>query len=190
MVRTDDSSDEVIADDETGEEDQKNSRAGEVCFGFVGNRMIEVYARESNRLLLEGATPEQVDRVLNQFGMPMGPFTMGDMAGLDIGYLVRKSRKEFIKHDPTYCGLADKLVEDGRVGLKAGAGVYQYEAGSRKPIPDESVLQLAKDEAVRLGVEQREISDQEVLRPVCSPSSMKDWIFWTKVLRNVPVILM
>lgn len=170
VVRTDDSSDEVIATVmKLAKRIRKTAVLVKVCFGFVGNRMIEVYARESNRLLLEGATPEQVDRVLNQFGMPMGPFTMGDMAGLDIGYLVRKSRKEFIKHDPTYCILADKLVEDGRVGLKAGAGVYQYEAGSRKPIPDESVLQLAKDEAVRLGVEQREISDQEVLERCLFP---------------------
>jgi 3-hydroxyacyl-CoA dehydrogenase len=89
-----------------------------VCFGFVGNRMIEPYGREANRLLLEGASPEQVDRVLTQFGMPMGPFTMGDMAGLDIGYYVRQSRQAFISHDPTYGAVADRLVEKDRNGLK------------------------------------------------------------------------
>ena len=93
-----------------------------VCFGFVGNRMIEPYGREANRLLLEGASPEQVDRVLTQFGMPMGPFTMGDMAGLDIGYYVRQSRQAFISHDPTYGAVADRLVEKDRNGLKTGRG--------------------------------------------------------------------
>ena len=135
-----------------------------VCFGFVGNRMIEPYGREANRLLLEGATPEQVDRVLTEFGMPMGPFTMGDMAGLDIGYYVRQSRQEYISHDPAYGAVADRLVEKGRNGLKTGRGTYNYEPGSRVPIPDPEVLEIAKQEAERLGVEQRsDISDEEIL---------------------------
>jgi 3-hydroxyacyl-CoA dehydrogenase len=140
-----------------------------VCFGFVGNRMIEPYGREANRLMLEGAKPEQVDRVLTKFGMPMGPFTMGDMAGQDIGYFVRESRREFIAHDPSYCVVADRLVEQGRVGLKCGKGAYLYEQGSRKPIPDPSVLEVAKKEAERLGIEQREISDQEILERILYP---------------------
>ncbi|AMJ85609.1 3-hydroxyacyl-CoA dehydrogenase NAD-binding domain-containing protein [Alteromonas stellipolaris] len=135
-----------------------------VCFGFVGNRMIEPYGREANRLLLEGASPEQVDRVLTQFGMPMGPFTMGDMAGLDIGYYVRQSRQAFISHDPSYGAVADRLVEKDRNGLKTGRGAYLYEAGSRVPIPDPEVLEIAKQEAARLGVAQRnDISDEEIL---------------------------
>lgn len=135
-----------------------------VCFGFVGNRMIEPYGREANRLLLEGAKPEQVDRVLTEFGMPMGPFTMGDMAGLDIGYYVRQSRQEFISHDPAYGAVADRLVEKGRNGLKTGRGAYLYEPGSRVPIPDPEVLEIAKQEAERLGVQQRDnISDEEIL---------------------------
>ena len=140
-----------------------------VCFGFVGNRMIEPYGRESNRLMLEGATPEQVDRVIGQFGMPMGPFTMGDMAGLDIGYFVRESRRELIAHDPSYCIVADKLVAQGRAGLKVGKGVYLYEAGSRKPIPDPEVIEIAKQEAEHLGIKQREISDQEILERCLYP---------------------
>ena len=140
-----------------------------VCFGFVGNRMIEVYAREANRLLLEGASPEQIDRVIVQFGMPMGPFTMGDMAGLDIGYYVRESRKEYIKHDASYCAVADILVEDGRVGLKAGKGVYVYEQGSRKPIPDPGVIEIATEKAKELGIKQRDISDQEILERCIYP---------------------
>nr|WP_136249628.1 3-hydroxyacyl-CoA dehydrogenase NAD-binding domain-containing protein [Ningiella ruwaisensis] len=140
-----------------------------VCFGFVGNRMIEVYGREANRLMLEGASPEQVDRVITEFGLPMGPFTMGDMAGLDIGYFVRQSRQSFIQHDPSYCVVADELVEAGRVGLKAGKGVYLYENGSRKPIPDPQVMEIAKRKAQELGIEQREISDQEILERCIYP---------------------
>jgi len=135
-----------------------------VCFGFVGNRMIEPYGREANRLLLEGASPEQVDKVLTDFGMPMGPFTMGDMAGLDIGYYVRQSRQEYISHDPAYGAVADRLVEMGRNGLKTGRGAYNYDAGSRVPIPDPEVLEIARKEAERLGVPQRtNISDEEIM---------------------------
>jgi 3-hydroxyacyl-CoA dehydrogenase len=140
-----------------------------VCFGFVGNRMIEVYGREAARLMLEGATPEQIDKVIFDFGLPMGPFTMGDMAGLDIGYFVRQSRKEFISHDPSYCIVSDELVEAGRVGLKAGKGVYLYEQGSRKPIPDPSVIEIAKRRAKELGIEQRDISDQEIIERCIYP---------------------
>lgn len=140
-----------------------------VCFGFVGNRMIEPYGREANRLMLEGATPEQVDKVIGKFGLPMGPFTMGDMAGLDIGYFVRESRREFIKHDPSYCIVADKLVAQGRVGLKVGKGAYLYEQGSRQPIPDPEVIEIAKQEAKRLGIQQRQISDQEILERCIYP---------------------
>jgi 3-hydroxyacyl-CoA dehydrogenase len=140
-----------------------------VCFGFVGNRMIEVYGREANRLMLEGVSPERIDKIIYDFGLPMGPFTMGDMAGLDIGYFVRQSRKSFIEHDPSYCVVADELVEAGRVGLKAGKGVYLYEGGSRQPIPDPSVMDIAKQKAVSLGIEQREVSDQEILERCIFP---------------------
>ncbi|MFT6897897.1 MAG: 3-hydroxyacyl-CoA dehydrogenase [Paraglaciecola sp.] len=140
-----------------------------VCFGFVGNRMIEPYGREAGRLMLEGATPEQVDKVIYDFGMPMGPFTMGDMAGLDIGFFVRESRREIIAHDPSYCVVSDRLVEQGRVGLKAGRGVYNYEPGQRKPIPDPDVVAIAQQEAKKLGIDQREISDQEILERCIFP---------------------
>jgi 3-hydroxyacyl-CoA dehydrogenase len=140
-----------------------------VCFGFVGNRMIESYGREANRLMLEGASPEHVDKIIYDFGMPMGPFTMGDMAGQDIGYFVRQSRQEFIKHDPSYCIIADKLVEQGRVGLKVGKGAYLYAEGSRTPIPDPAVAEIAKQEADRLGIKQRKISEQEILERIIFP---------------------
>ncbi|MEP7704694.1 3-hydroxyacyl-CoA dehydrogenase NAD-binding domain-containing protein [Paraglaciecola sp. 25GB23A] len=140
-----------------------------VCFGFVGNRMIESYGREANRLMLEGASPEHVDKIIYDFGMPMGPFTMGDMAGQDIGYFVRQSRQKFIKHDPSYCIIADKLVEQGRVGLKVGKGAYLYAEGSRTPIPDPAVAEIAKQEADRLGIKQRKISEQEILERIIFP---------------------
>jgi 3-hydroxyacyl-CoA dehydrogenase len=140
-----------------------------VCFGFVGNRMIESYGREAGRLLLEGATPEQIDKVIYDFGMPMGPFTMGDMAGQDIGYFVRESRRHLIAHDPSYCIVADRLVEMGRSGLKTGRGAYLYEPGQRKPIPDPEVIEIAKQEAQRLGITQRQISDQEILERCIYP---------------------
>ncbi|MEW9796610.1 3-hydroxyacyl-CoA dehydrogenase NAD-binding domain-containing protein [Alteromonas sp. CYL-A6] len=135
-----------------------------VCFGFVGNRMLEPYGREANRLVLEGATPQQVDKVMTDFGMPMGPFTMGDMAGLDIGYYVRQSRQEHIAHDPSYGVISDRLVEQGRVGLKAGKGIYLYEEGSRVPVSDPDVIRIAEEEAARLGIQRRDdISDEEIL---------------------------
>lgn len=140
-----------------------------VCFGFVGNRMIEVYSREANRLVLEGVSPERIDKIIYDFGLPMGPFTMGDMAGLDIGYFVRQSRKEFIAHDPSYCTIADELVEAGRVGLKAGKGVYLYEKGSRQPIFDPSIMDIAKRKADELGIEQRDISDEEIVERCIYP---------------------
>jgi len=140
-----------------------------VCFGFVGNRMIETYGREANRLLLEGANPEHIDQVITDFGLPMGPFTMGDMAGQDIGYFVRQSRREFIQHDPSYCVVADRLVEQGRVGLKAGKGAYLYEPGSRVPIADPEVMVIAQQEAKRLNIAPRKHSDQEIVERIIYP---------------------
>jgi len=170
IVRTEKASDEVIKTCmKLAKTIRKVGVLVGVCFGFVGNRMIEVYSREANRLLLEGANPEQVDRVIMQLGFPMGPFTMGDMAGLDIGYFVRQSRKAFIEHDPSYCAVADELVEAGRVGLKVGKGVYRYETGSRKPTFDPEVVEIAARKAKELGIEQREISDQEVLERCIFP---------------------
>lgn len=140
-----------------------------VCFGFVGNRMIEPYGREANRLFLEGSSPVQVDKVLQDLGFPMGPFTMGDMAGLDIGYYVRESRREYIQQDPSYCIVADRLVEAGRVGLKAGAGVYRYEKGDRRPQEDPEAETVAQSEADRLEISRREHSEQEILERCLFP---------------------
>ncbi|MGB5290929.1 MAG: 3-hydroxyacyl-CoA dehydrogenase family protein, partial [Lysobacterales bacterium] len=136
-----------------------------VCYGFIGNRMLESYIREAGFLLLEGAKPEQIDRVLYEFGMPMGPIAMGDLAGMDIGASIREERRRngTFPADERFGLVADKLVAMGRCGQKTGAGVYRYKAGSRTPYPDPEVQTLIQNEAAKLGISQRLISDEEVL---------------------------
>jgi 3-hydroxyacyl-CoA dehydrogenase len=135
------------------------------CDGFIGNRMLAGYRRESEFLLLEGASPRQVDRALVAFGMPMGPHAMGDMAGLDIGAAGRRRRRAegTLPDDARFGAIADKLVELGRFGQKTGAGYYRYVPGSREPLPDPEVASIIEDEARRLSVARREISDQEIV---------------------------
>ncbi|MBA1145788.1 enoyl-CoA hydratase/isomerase family protein [Ectothiorhodospiraceae bacterium WFHF3C12] len=131
-----------------------------VCFGFIGNRMLEPYAREAHRLLLEGATPSQVDGVLTDFGMAMGVLSMYDLAGIDVGFHVRESRRDELAHDPSYELVADRLYEMGRYGQKTGRGFYVYEGREQKPDPE--VEQLCEDIAAELGIARREISDEEI----------------------------
>jgi 3-hydroxyacyl-CoA dehydrogenase len=114
-------------------------------------------------MLLEGVPPERIDRVLEEFGMAMGPNAVGDLAGLDIGYAVRRERKDK-PDDPRYYRIADLLVEHGRLGQKTGKGMFRYEAGSREPLPDPEVSALIEAEARRLGIPRREISDEEILQ--------------------------
>ena len=132
------------------------------CFGFVGNRMLYSYGRENQLMLLEGAAPEYIDRVLTDWGMAMGPNAVGDLAGLDVGYRVRQERTD-LPDDPRFYRVADMLAERGRYGQKTGAGIYRYEPGSRKPIPDPEVRDMIRAEAERLGVEQREIGEAEIV---------------------------
>jgi 3-hydroxyacyl-CoA dehydrogenase len=132
------------------------------CFGFVGNRMLYAYGRENQLMQLEGAGPERIDRVLEEWGMAMGPNAVGDLAGLDVGYRVRKERKD-APADPRYWRIADLLAEMGRYGQKTGQGFYRYEAGSRGRKPDPAVTQLIRAEAKRLEVAQREITDGEII---------------------------
>ncbi len=132
------------------------------CFGFVGNRMLYGYGRESQLLLLEGAAPEQVDKALQDWGMAMGPHAVGDLAGLDVGYKVRQERED-LPEDPRFYRIANLLAELGRYGQKTGKGMYLYESGSRKPIPDPEVRSLIAREAGALGIEQREIGADEIV---------------------------
>ncbi len=124
-----------------------------VCHGFIGNRMLMPRQVEATKLLLEGASPEQVDRVHVEFGMPMGPFQMADLAGVDIGWHRDQSRIENIR---------DALCAIDRWGQKKGAGFYDYD-DKRKPSPSPVVQQIIEDFAAKQGVERREISDQEII---------------------------
>lgn len=132
------------------------------CFGFVGNRMLYAYGRENQIMLLEGASPSQIDSALQTFGMAMGPNAVGDLAGLDVGYRVRRERADR-PVDPRYFRVADALVEAGRLGQKSGRGAFRYEPGSRKALADPEVESLIKAESARLGIEQRAIADAEIV---------------------------
>ncbi|WP_019408228.1 3-hydroxyacyl-CoA dehydrogenase NAD-binding domain-containing protein [Pseudomonas psychrophila] len=131
-----------------------------VCFGFIGNRMLEPYSREAHRLLLEGASVAQIDRVLTDFGMAMGVLAMHDLAGIDVSYLIRESRRDLTAHDLSYCRIADVLFEQGRYGQKTARGFYLYEG--RKRQEDCELLSLAEGIAHELGIVRRVISDEEV----------------------------
>ncbi|MEN9420476.1 MAG: hypothetical protein RI988_4097 [Pseudomonadota bacterium] len=130
--------------------------------GFIGNRMVGPYARQAERLLLEGATPQQVDRALVAFGFPMGPHAVGDLVGLDVG--VRAAAEGGAGGDPRDGAVARRLVALGRLGQKTGAGLYHYEAGSREPLVDPQVETIIRQEASRLGVRPRAIDDQEIVQ--------------------------
>jgi 3-hydroxyacyl-CoA dehydrogenase len=132
-----------------------------VCYGFVGNRMLEPYFREGSRLLLEGASPEQVDNVLTGFGMAMGIISVADLAGIDVSYRVRESRRDAISHDPAYQAIQDKLYELGRYGQKTGRGSYFYEGREKRNDPE--VIALCEQLAAKNGIERRQITDKEIL---------------------------
>jgi len=133
-----------------------------VCDGFIGNRMVEQYIRQAGFLLDEGALPQQVDQAIEKFGFAMGPFRMGDLAGNDIGWYIRK-RRYVEMPELAYSKTADLLCEEGRFGQKTGAGWYDYQAGDRTPHPsawvDGMIIQHSKD----LGIARREISDEEIV---------------------------
>ncbi|CAN7197162.1 3-hydroxyacyl-CoA dehydrogenase NAD-binding domain-containing protein [Mesorhizobium sp. LjNodule214] len=133
-----------------------------VCHGFVGNRMLAARGAESEALLLEGATPSQVDKAFTDFGWPMGPFQMGDLAGLDIGWRNRKARG-------LTAVIADTLCEQGRFGQKTGSGFYRYENGSRTPVPDPEVEALIRAKAVEKGIAPRAIDADEIIERTLYP---------------------
>ncbi len=133
-----------------------------VCDGFIGNRMLEKYVQQSLFLLDEGATPQAVDAALTGWGFAMGPFTMYDMAGNDIGWEIRK-RRVAERPNMAYSKVADRICERGWFGQKTGRGWYRYEPGSRKPIPDPEVEQLIADYRKETGVAARAISAAEIV---------------------------
>ncbi len=163
VVRADKTADDVLATVmQIGKKIGKVCALSRVCYGFIGNRMLQGYGRQAHMLLLDGATPEQVDSAAEEFGMAMGPLAVGDLAGLDIGYKARQARTD-VEHDPkTHC-IATALVEMGRMGQKTGAGYYKYDAATRARQNDPEVEALIREKAKELGIEQREISKQEIV---------------------------
>lgn len=133
-----------------------------VCHGFVGNRMLRVRSVEAERLLLEGALPQDVDGALTEFGFPMGPFAMGDLAGLDISWRMRKAQGARAE-------IADQLCELGRFGQKTGKGFYIYEQGSRSPVPDPEVEQLIVATSQRLGIARHALDRKEITERLIFP---------------------
>jgi 3-hydroxyacyl-CoA dehydrogenase len=133
-----------------------------VCDGFIGNRMLARYGAAAHDLIMFGALPQQVDAALQEFGMAMGPFRVGDLAGLDIGWALRKRRSaEFPDRD--FSNVSDVLCEQGRFGQKTGAGWYRYEAGSRHPIPDPKVTAIIEEYRRKKGITPRSVSSQEIV---------------------------
>ena len=142
---------------------KKTAVVSGVCDGFIGNRMIEQYGRQGGFLLDEGCTPAQVDKAMEKFGMAMGPFRMGDLAGNDIGWAIRKRRYQE-KPGMKYSKTADLLCEKGRFGQKTGAGWYDYVPGKRDAIPNAEVVTMIEEHRKALGITPRKISDEEIVQ--------------------------
>jgi 3-hydroxyacyl-CoA dehydrogenase len=142
---------------------KKTAVVSGVCDGFIGNRMIEQYGRQAGFLLDEGCTPAQVDKAVEKFGFAMGPFRMGDLAGNDIGWAIRK-RRYLEKPHMKYSKTADLLCEKGRFGQKTGAGWYDYVPGKRDAIPNADVVAMIDAHRASLGITPRKISDDEIVQ--------------------------
>jgi 3-hydroxyacyl-CoA dehydrogenase len=138
-------------------------RAG-VCDGFIGNRILAVYRTAADHMVLDGASPYQIDRALTGFGLAMGPFAVADLAGLDIGWMTRKRKapdRHVEERVPTYI---DRLCEQGHFGRKTGEGYYLYEAGNRASVPNPKIPELIAAEQESLKITPRDFSDEEIVR--------------------------
>jgi 3-hydroxyacyl-CoA dehydrogenase len=133
-----------------------------VCDGFIGNRMLHSYGPEGQAMALEGATPAQIDKAITDWGLAMGPFAMGDLAGLDVGWRIRQERPPS-NEQKMRSAVNDKICELGRYGQKTGRGFYIYEKGSRAGKPDPEVEAMYAQEAKRQGIARRAISDEEIV---------------------------
>lgn len=133
-----------------------------VCYGFVGNRMLQKYARQAQLLLIEGATPAQVDNAIKSWGMAMGPLSVADLAGLDIGYFSRRNQGIEVGSQPE-CSVPDELVDEKRLGRKTLAGFYGYDAVSGTQFEDDYVVEKIKSHSNRWGITRRAISDDEIV---------------------------
>jgi 3-hydroxyacyl-CoA dehydrogenase len=166
IVRTDTTGKDVIATAfALAKKLKKVGVLSKVCFGFIGNRMMDPYAREAERLALEGVNPAQVDAALEGFGMAMGILAVFDMAGVDVGVKARRANPERQpKDDPTFYRASQVLFDQNWLGQKSGKGYYRYETGSRERLQHDAALKLLADEGRRLGVSRSTaISDEEIV---------------------------
>jgi 3-hydroxyacyl-CoA dehydrogenase len=157
------SPDVVVTALEVAKRIKKTGVVAKVCYGFIGNRMMDPYGREAERCVLEGATPAEVDSALENWGMAMGILAVYDMAGVDIGHLTRVERKHLLPDDPTFYRPSAMLTERGWLGQKAGRGYYRYDGAERKRTPDPEVIAMLHEEGKRLGVPQRKPGTQEIV---------------------------
>ena len=148
---------------------KKTPVLAKVCYGFIGNRMMEGYAREAEFMVLEGATPRQVDSALETWGMAMGILAVFDMAGIDVGVNVHKSNADKYPPDPAYYQADFAIHDAGRKGQKNGKGYYRYEPGDRARYDDPEAIEILRGRAKQLGVAQREHSDEEILERCLYP---------------------
>lgn len=130
------------------------------CDGFIGNRMLQYYTSQSEFLMEQGASPEQIDRVAMEFGMPMGPVSMRDMTGMDVGLLVRKEREKTLPQGERFSPILERIVAAGRIGMKVGKGFYRYEG--REKFPDPEAIAIIEQVSKDLGIERRDFTDEEV----------------------------
>jgi len=163
VVRCSKTADDVLATAmQLGKRLGKVAVVSGVCDGFIGNRMLQKYAQQSLFLLDEGCTPQQVDRAMTDWGMAMGPFAVGDLAGLDIGWAIRKRRRSE-GSSMVYSAVADRICEAGRLGQKTGKGWYRYEAGSRTPIADPETDRIIDAYRKEIGIAPRAITSEEIV---------------------------
>jgi 3-hydroxyacyl-CoA dehydrogenase len=136
-----------------------------VCDGFIGNRILASYLRVSNFIVEDGASPYQIDKAVKDFGYPMGPFAMGDLAGLDIGWSNRKNKAETRNRNDRYAAdFLDRICEKGWFGQKTAKGFYVYEGGARSGPPNEEIEPIIASVREKKGIEPREFSDEEIMR--------------------------
>ncbi|MDH3434522.1 MAG: 3-hydroxyacyl-CoA dehydrogenase NAD-binding domain-containing protein, partial [Gammaproteobacteria bacterium] len=134
-----------------------------VCYGFIGNRMLQGYFREAQLCLIEGGLPESIDAAMFDWGMAMGPISVADLAGLDVGYKARQALPDDQRGDPRSYRVADALVEIGRLGQKTGAGFYSYDPATRKKSSDAAVQEIIEREAKNLGIERNPVAADEIV---------------------------
>jgi len=167
VVRTDSVSDEVLATVMgLGKSIGKITVLSGVCDGFIGNRILKAYRKQAEYMVMDGAWPQQIDRVLKDFGFAMGIFAVSDLAGLDIGYFNRRREDAARPEQERYVDIADKLYDLGRLGQKSGAGWYDYKDGQRTPMVDPVVTKLIKQASKQQGIARRDFSGDEILERI------------------------